>query len=217
MFFEIYNRVARVAEKYGGPDKKFTPSEFTTLIRRQFAGADFVFKTVKDPVVDPDMIVVAGSYDPMADSLGEPSIEIALCYCPGQKYYFIDLINWERLCFDIAECMCHEGIHQIQYRKQRNQREFTNKLEDIDVNHDPDYLSNDLEIDAYGFSIAAESVTFMQHFTQCSMYKVYERTFDGNHMIMSKLEQHILKYLKYLEMTYDQASESVRTTRIRYR
>lgn len=217
MFFEIYDRVARVAEKHSGPGKKFTPSEFTNLIRRQFAGADFVFKTIKDPAVDPDMIIVAGSYDPMEDSLGDPSIELALCYCPGQKYYFIDLIDWEKLCFDIAECLCHEGIHQIQYRKQRSQREFTAKLEETDVHHDPEYLANDLELEAYGFSIAAESVMFMQHFTQCSMYKVYERTFDNAPTIMSKLEQHILKYLKYLEMTYDQASASVRTTRIRYR
>lgn len=217
MFYEIYDRVERVAEKYGGPGKKFTPSEFTNLIRRQFTGADFVFKTIKDPGVDPDMIVVAGSYDPMEDSLGEPSIEICLCYCPGQKYYFIDLIDWDRLCFDIAECMCHEGIHQIQYRKQRNQREFTIKLEDLDVHHDPDYLSNDLELEAYGFSIAAESVTFGQHYTHCSMYKVYEKTFDDHPMIMAKLDQHILKYLKYLEMTYEQAPDTIRTTRIRYR
>jgi len=215
MFFEIYDRVARLADKYSGPDKKFTPSEFTNLIRRQFAGADFVFKTVKDEAVDPDMIVVAGSYDPMEDSIGEPSIEVCLCYCPGQKYYFINLIDWEKLCFDIAECMCHEGIHQLQYRKQRSQREFVMKLDGINIHHDPDYLSNDLEIEAYGFSIAAESVMFGQHFSECTMYKVYEKTFDKQPTVMVKLEQHILKYLKFLELTYEKSSP--RIARIRYR
>lgn len=216
MFFEIYDRVARVAEKYSGPGKKFTPSEFTNLIRRQFAGADFVFKTMKDDAVDPDMIVVAGSYDPMEDSIGEPSIEICLCYCPGQRYYFIDLIDWEKLCFDLAECICHEGIHQLQYRKQRSQRDFIMKLDDIDVHHDPDYLSNDLEIEAYGFSIAAESVMYGVHFTECSMYQIYEKTFDKYPMVMAKLEQQILKYLKFLEITYEKSSPRV-ATRIRYR
>lgn len=216
MFFEIYDRVARIAEKYSGPDKKFTPSEFTTLVRRQFAGADFVFKTVKDDAVDPDMIVVAGSYDPMEDSMGEPSIEICLCYCPGQKYYFINLIDWEKLCFDLAECICHEGIHQLQYRKQRSQREFIMKLDDVNVHHDPDYLSNDLEIEAYGFSIAAESVMFAKHYTGCSMYKIYEKTFDKQPTVMAKLEQQILKYLKYLEITYEKSAPRV-ATRIRYR
>lgn len=216
MFFEIYDRVAKVPEKYSGPDKKFTPSEFTTIIRRQFAGADFVFKTIKDDAVDPDMIVIAGSYDPMEDSIGEPSIEICLCYCPGQKYYFIDLIDWEKLCFDIAECICHEGIHQLQYRKQRSQREFIMKLDDVNVHHDPDYLSNDLEIEAYGFSIAAESVMYAQHFTECMMYKIYEKTFDKQPMVMAKLEQQILKYLKFLEMTYEKSTPRV-VGRIRYR
>ena len=216
MFFEIYDRVVALAEKYSGKAKKVTPSEFTNIIRRQFAGADFLFRTVKDPAVELDMIVIAGSYDPMSDSLGDPSIEICLCYNPDQKYYFTQLIDWEKLCFDFAECVCHEGIHQLQYRKHRSQKEFTNKLEDLDPAYDPDYLSNDLEIDAYGFSIAAESVVYGQHFTQCSMYKVYSDTFDNQPTIMAKLEEQILKYLKYLEITYEKSSTRV-ATRIRYR
>lgn len=216
MFFEIYDRVVVLAEKYGGQTKKVTPSEFTNIIRRQFAGADFLFKTIKDPAVELDMVIVAGSYDPMADSMGDPSIEICLCYNPDQKYYFTNLIDWEKLCFDVAECLCHEGIHQMQYRKQRSQKDFNVKLEDLDPTHDPDYLSNDLEIDAYGFSIAAESVMYAKHFSECSMYKVYEATFDNQPMVMVKLEEQILKYLKYLEITYEKSPTRI-ATRIRYR
>lgn len=216
MFFEIYDKMVGLAEKYSDTVKKVTPSEFTSIIRRQFVGADFLFKTIKDPAVELDMIVIAGSYDPVEDSLGEPSIEICICYNPDQKFYFTNLMDWESLCFDISECICHEGIHQLQFRKHRSQREFSMKLEEINPAHDPDYLSNDLEIDAYGFSIAAESVMYGQHFTACSMYKVYEQTFDNQPMVMAKLEQNIVKYLKYLEITYEKSSPRV-STRIRYR
>lgn len=215
MFFEMYDSIIKVAEK--NPEGRVTPSELTRKLRKQFPATEFVFRTVKDDAVSPDMIVVGGTYDPIEDAYGNPAIEVALCYCPDQQYYFYQLIDWEKLAFDIAECVCHEKIHQFQHRNQEVGNEYVSDIEDQDTRAEQEYLGNDIEIDAYGFSIAAESVMYGQHYTECSMYKVYKKTFVRDPRIIVQLEQNILKYLKYLEINYERAARSTRVARIRYR
>lgn len=215
MFFEMYDRIVSLAEKY--PEHRITPSELTTKLRRLFPATEFAFRTEKDPGVFPDMIVVGGSYDPLEDAFGNPSIEIVLCYCPGQKNYFTQLIDWEKLAFDIAECICHEKIHQYQFRNQQTGDDYISDVEDRDTKHEQEYLGSDIEIDAYGFSIAAESVMYGQHYTECEMYKVYQKTFTRDPRIIVQLEQNILKYLQYLEINYERTNKAPRVARIKYR
>ena len=192
MFFEIRNRLLGLKERYS--NRIFKASDFTKLIRRQFPAADFSFRTDRDYAVDPDMIVVAGLYDCYNDSQFLPHTEITLCFHPEQETYFGNIIDWEQISFDIAECVGHELVHRQQYANKEPLSEYHS--------NDPDqvYLGHEEEIDAYGFSIAAESITFNKPYSECAMYQAYQRTFDNDHSVVVKLEKQIIKYLKELEL-----------------
>lgn len=192
MFFQIRNRLLALKDRY--QHRSFSASEFTKLIRRQFAPADYSFKTHRDYAVDPDMILVSGIYDWRNITQGEPNVEITLSYHPEQDTYFGQLIEWDTLSFDIAECIGHELIHQKQHKKKIKLAPY--------VNDDPEkeYLGHECEIDAYGFSIAAESISYNKNYTDCVMYQVYKKTFDTDHSVVVKLEKQIIKYLIELEL-----------------
>lgn len=197
MFFAIRNRLLNLKERYA--DRSFTASEFTKLIRRQFPATDFSFCTQRDYAVDPDMIVVAGMYDCYDDSRHLPSIEITLCYHPEQDLYFGHLIDWEQFSFDVAECVGHELVHRQQYKTKQRLKPY------LSENADQAYLGHEEEINAYGFSIAAESTVFKKPFTECAMYQAYLSTFDTDPSVILKLEKQIVKYLKEMELENEQA------------
>jgi hypothetical protein len=200
MFRQTHSRLLSLGKHYETKTRSVTASELTKIIRRQFPATDFSFKTHRDYAVDPDMIVVSGFYDCYNDSQGLPHTEITLSYHPEQDVYFLHLLNWDRISFDIAECVGHEMVHRHQYLTKQKGRRY------ISENADQAYLGDDDEIDAYGFSIAAESVVYKKPLAECAMYQVYLDTFDTDQSVIVKLEKHISKYLKQLELQYEQTN-----------
>lgn len=203
MFFEIHSRILDIGDSLKG--RRYTASEVTKIIRRQFPATDFLFRTHRDPAVSPDMIVVAGIYDCYNDSQDLPSIEISLCYHPNQKYFFTDLLDWETLAFDLAECICHELVHRQQHRSGQRFKSYESKLPDGDpLINEQEYLGDGAELDAYGFSIAAESIVRGCIPQECVMYGIYQTTFDNDKSVIVKLEKEIQKYLNLLELNNEQ-------------
>jgi len=202
MFFETFNRLIELGDYY--KDRQYSASELTRLIRRQFPATDFSFRTQRDPAVSPDMIVVSGLYDCYNDTQDLPSVEITLSYHPDQKVYFTNLIDWETLAFDLAECVCHELVHRQQYRSKQKFKPYKSKLQDLHLQAEQEYLGDGAELDAYGFSIAAESIVRGCLPQECVMYGVYQTTFDNDKTILVKLEQEIQKYLNLLELNNEQ-------------
>lgn len=190
MFFETYRRLLLLKDRYSS--RTFSASDFTKVIRRQFPAADFSFRTHRDYAVDPDMVVVAGIYDCYNDSQFLPHTEITLCYHPEQDLYFGHLFDWQQISFDIAECVGHELVHRQQYKSKSKLKSYTGTNEQ-------EYLGDESEIEAYGFSIAAESIVYNRPYTECTMYTVYKNTFDKDHSVIVKLQKQIVKYLEQLE------------------
>lgn len=200
MFAAAYRLMQTLGERIKG--RKYSASELTNIIRRQFSATDFVFKTARDYAVDPDMAVVAGLYDCYDDSQMLPSMTITMCYHPEQETFFVDLINWQQLSFDIAECIGHELVHRDQWRNKRKPALMSYNSDD----EEKAYLGSEDEIEAYGFSIAAESVIFKKPKEHCVMYNVYLETFDTDPSVILKLQHQVTAYTNKLEQLYEQAN-----------
>ena len=198
MFFEIYKQLLSLESKVS--KQKFTPGTFTGLIRKQFPKEDYAFRTEKSYAVDPNSIIVGGLYDKENDLDQLPHTEIILYYYPEQLSFKGSDLNWEQISFDIAECVAHEQIHRQQMLEKKKLKRYVSKSADKDLRVEQNYLGHDEEIDAYGFSIAAESVTFNKPYNMCTMYHVYKQTFDTDHSVVVKLEQEIVKYLEQLKL-----------------
>lgn len=208
MFFESHSRLLLLGDYYRRNTRRVTACDITRIIRRQFPAADYSFKTGRDTAVDPDMIVVSGLYDSFDDSENLPHTEIFLNYHPDQEYYFLHLIDWTQLSFDIAECIGHELVHRQQYQRRSPGRRYHSCVDDTTKRDDQNYFGDTSEIEAYGFSIAAESMVHSKPYENCSMYKVYQKTFDTDPGILVKLEKEILKYIKQLEHQYEQTNRT---------
>lgn len=206
MFFQTRTRLLQLGEYYRAKPRSVTACEFTKIIRRQFPAADFSFKTHRDYAVDPDMVVVAGTYDCYNDAQGLPHTEITLCYHPEQDTYFLNILDWDRISFDIAECIGHELVHRKQYKSKQKPKQYISKCDDLRKQADQEYLGDESEIDAYGFSIAVEAFTYGKPYQQCPMYEVYVDTFDNDHSMVLKLEKQIVKYLKQMEPNNEQSN-----------
>jgi hypothetical protein len=198
MFFNIRNRVLSLQPLVSS--KTFTPGAFTGLIRRQFSSKAYVFRTAKNYAVDINSIIVGGLYDNDNAQENLPYIEITLYYHPEQPTFTGNDLNWDQISFDIAECITHEHIHQQQIVNKIKLKRYVSKADDYELRVEQNYLGHDEEIDAYGFSIAAESVVFGKPYNMCSMYHVYKTTFDTDHSVVVKLEQEIVKYLEQLTL-----------------
>ena len=203
-FHTAYERMLSLGSNLKG--KHFSPGELTNKIRKQFPATDFIFYTHKDYAVDPDMVIVSGIYDCYSDEDQLPSIEITFSYHPEQKQYFIDLLDWKQLSFDLAECVGHEMIHQALHNSNEERIKTVYQWDD----EDQDYLGDEDEIDAYAFSIAAEALTFNRPYTDTVMYVVYEKTFDSNPEILLKLQNQITVYQKQLEVLNEQIHKDTR-------
>ena len=159
-FLATYEKLLALGKRVQG--RKYSASEFTRLIRRQFPATDFVFKTYRDYAVDPDCVVIAGLYDQWDDSEFLPCITVTLCYHPEQDTYFASIFNWQQFAFDVAECIGHELVHRDQHRSGRTPllKRYVSKHTVPAVQQEQQYLGDESEIEAYGFSIAAERMIF---------------------------------------------------------
>jgi len=190
MFFETYYRLLDVGDYYQAKNCNLAASEITQIIRRQFSATDYSFSTLRSSEVSKDTICVSGFYD-------NGEIELVLYYNPQQRIFKSKNIDWQRLVFDVAEVLTHELIHDYQDRTKQKFKKYKSDQ------FDQSYLGDESEIDAYAFSICAESLVYNRHYKKCSMYQVYRKTFDKDRSVIVKLEKEILKYLNRLEQNND--------------
>ena len=207
LFLATHQKLLALGERVKG--RSYIASDFTRLIRRQFPATDFSFCTQRDYAVDPDSVVVAGFYDPWDDSEMLPCITVTLCYHPEQDLYFVDLLNWRQLSFDIAECIGHELVHRDQTRNGRKPslKAYVSKDTNEARRSDQQYLGSEDEIEAYGFSIAAECAIFGKTPNQTPMWQAYEMAFDNDSKILLKLKQQVELYLKKMEQINEQTND----------
>jgi len=163
-----------------------SPAEITRHIRKAIGNPAIVIKTVRAPAVLENQILISGVYDNEDDL-----IEISVNYRPQQHTIELVLVNWERLAFDVAECIGHEQVH----RKLRRKKSRPYHSED----DEQAYLGNSEEIQAYGFSIAADLAVHYDGDINClplaDMHQVYARTFANDQSVMLELEHSARKYL----------------------
>jgi hypothetical protein len=201
MFFRLCSQLLELEPR--SRLTEFTASKFTQLIRRQFSADDYIIKTDRSYAVDFNSVIVSGLYDGSLDDQHLPHTEITLYYHPHQLPFRIHEMNWRRVVFDIAECVGHEHIHRIQHRNKTVLNEYISTATDPKLYQDQTYLGHDEELDAYGFSIAAESIVFSVPYVECEMYKIYEQTFDTDINVIVKLQKNIVKYIEQLETEPD--------------
>jgi hypothetical protein len=185
-------------------DRKYTPAQFTAVVRKFIGTPDIMVKTHKDANVDKNQIVIAGCYDPEEDELNFASITIYVTYNPIQKKIYARDIDWQQLCIDILEVSGHESVHQRQYRFRGFESApsmFISLTEDEQRRFEQEYLGNEDEIEAYGYSIATE--VFLKtsprrittkHISKSAMFKAYINAFGYDHKVTGMLLAYILKY-----------------------
>jgi hypothetical protein len=186
------------------------PSQLTACWRRVVEPHVIRLKTTRSYAVDPDTVVVGGTYDQEDEKLGLPCIEISLVYHPEQETIQLDDTHWTRACLDLAECIGHEQIHQEQaHRRGWRSRAYCSQAQDRRLREEQQYLGAGCEIDAYGFSIAAELCYLHGVFEpadstleQVFMYRVYRDTFAEDQSVLLELRKCISKYLCRLEVDY---------------
>jgi hypothetical protein len=194
MFFDTFDRILSAV---AGVDE-YTPKQLTNKIRTQFAGTDFSFKTHKDSTVDLGTVVVSGLYDEELDHEGLPAILIMLHYNPAEQSISLSADKKAELAFGVAECVGHELVHRSLVSKPPANRIPKYLLEQSD---DHGYLGDPGEIEAYGFSIASESILYRRPISECAMYTVYNSLFMDS-VVMKLLDKKIFKYYKKLELEY---------------
>lgn len=193
-----------------------TTSELTDLLRKAVKIPQVRLYTSRSPGVDFNQVCIGGTYDHYLDSEHEPCIEIAVAYNPAQQHFDLVDLDWPRLTLDLAECIGHEFVHREQHkRKNRPSKRYHSKETNRQKKQEQEYLGSSEEIEAYGFSIAAEMAARYQCFSfdqdiasKVLMYNVYARTFDADQSVMLKLQRHISKYLRRLEVDYNGKNNS---------
>jgi hypothetical protein len=165
------------------------------------------------------MIVPGGSYDSDDDQEHNPCIHLDLIYHPDQQHLEIKSANWQRVAFEICEVIGHEYVHRDQFKRKFRSEHYASTLE---AGH-PDranqiYYGESCEIEAYGYSIAAEVLCFYDGNEDCvpltEMYQLYARLFESDQSVILKLDQYISKYLNKLKAVKDvKTTTTPRSTR----
>ena len=217
MFVPLMYALSRLP-RHQGP---IAPSELTAQLRSVVHEPTIRIFTRRDANVDLGQVCVHGVYDPHDDQMGDPCIEISLIYNSNQQHLTLGREQWQRLCFETAECIGHELVHRTQHRKRRYRpgREYRSRDLDPEKKQEQQYLGSQDEIEAYAFSIAAELASMHGRFhvdcaelEQVVMYRVYTSTFDTDQSVVIKLKKQISKYLRRLEADYNDQQNSKRPT-----
>jgi hypothetical protein len=219
---KLYTDMLEFGESAGS--RKFSVPDLTKVLRR-FAGSDDIkLSTKRDDKVDRNQVVVGGLYDPHEDEANFSSIFIYIHFNPKQKNIYIKDIDWPQTCVNLIECVGHEIIHQEQFRSRDfdiGPHLFVSKKEDRELRDDQEYLGNPDEIEAYGYSIAAEiylkdnpAKISGRNVVKTAMYKTYCKTFGPNHPIVRQVLEHTLKYYTKLKAggSYVKEPEQCRST-----
>lgn len=209
MFLALLQRLMKLQQ----PGQVILASELTDILRKGIKIPQVRLYTRRSPGVDLDTVSIGGAYDADLDNEGEPCIEVLVIYHPDQQHIDISKLNWRRVCFDIAECVGHEFVHREQHKRKKKVRRYRSRDTDADKREDQQYMGASDEIEAYGFSIAAELAEMHNCFeldesklNEVLMYRVYSSTFDTDQSVVLKLHKQISKYLRRLEIEYDKTN-----------
>lgn len=216
MFFGQYEKLRQLGPRYIG--SSFTPAEITALIRRQINQLDVRVFTRRDQAVSMDHIAIGGVYDHDCDDHGEPCIELYATYHPAQVKCVWSRLDWDRVSFDLAEALGHELVHQQQHYRGRSSKEYSSTLPENHPDHeDQCYLGSAKEIEAYGFTIAAELICYhngdMDQLYQSDivMWNAYCQIFANNQSVVLKLREQVIKYLNKLKVIQNAQTNTRRT------
>lgn len=185
-----------------------SPAEITALFRKGISNNKVRIRTCRTNVADTDQILVGGLYDEYDDREGLPCIEIGLYFNQDVQHIDTSCIDWYRLCFDVAETFGHELVHRDQaHRSRKTKRKYAGRGVKNQINEEQEYLGNPDEIEAYGFSIAAEMMVIHgvtdiddPDVQSIVMYSTYQLAFGQDQSVLLKLRKQILKYLHRLEV-----------------
>jgi len=215
MFVPLMYALARVPRHQGS----ITPGQLTAVFRQSIKNPLVKVTTQRHGFVETGQVCVSGNYDPDEDQARGLCVEVNLLYHPDQQHLVLDQTQWRRLCFDVAECVGHEFVHreQAKRRKYRAIREYASHEHCSHKKEEQEYLGTREEIEAYGFSIAAELSAMHGTFSIDSpelenivMWRVYSSAFDTDQSVVLKLRQQISKYLCRLEADYHDQQNSKR-------
>ncbi len=185
-----------------------SPAEITALFRKGITDNKVRIRTHRTNVADTDQVLVGGLYDEYDDREELPCIEICLYFNQDVQHIDTSCIDWYRLCFDVAETLGHELVHRDQaHRQRKTKRKYVGRCPKNQLNEEQEYLGSNDEIEAYGFSIAAEMLV-MHGITDIDdpevqsivMYATYQHAFSQDQSVLLKLRKQILKYLHRLEV-----------------
>jgi hypothetical protein len=186
-------------------------TDLTALFRKNINIPQLRLFTHRHAGVDFDTVSIGGHHDS-----DEDSIDIHVIYHPDQQHIDMLGLDWSRLAFDLAECIGHELVHRAQQKRKRKPlAKYRSQDLDPQKKQDQEYLGSAEEIEAYGYSIAAELAAKHHMFTldksaldTVVMYRVYVTTFDTDQNIVLKLHKQISKYLRRLEVDYNDKNNS---------
>jgi len=203
---QLYDKMLQYGK--AAPNREVYPANLTKTLRKFIGTCDIKLKTRRDPKVDLDQVVVGGCYDPEEDQANFASITLYVIYSPNQKVILFKNLDWPQLCAELIECVGHEKIHQSQYRKRKfdiGSNIFISMSTDKDKRLDQEYLGSPDEIEAYGFSIAAEvhlkynpKALSKNYILESAIYRIYRNSFGAEHIVVNKLLKYADKYFKQL-------------------
>ena len=184
------------------------PSDVTKVVRTVISDSSVIFKTVRDKVVDNNMVIIGGLYDPNEDEEQFPAITISLHFNPDQKNIAVKDINVPFIAREICDTLMHELCHQRQYRSRGfaiPSKGFKSNRKDGIVQAEQEYLGSPDEIEAYGCTIASE-IFLMNGFSvpekvhsaikNCHEYQLYQKTFGPTHSVVSSVKSYAVLYLE---------------------
>lgn len=197
----FYNTFASVLMAAGrARTRQIKPKDLTRKIRKLLHDYPVVVQTGRDHAVDFDKILISGFYERDTDSLQTQSIVIVLNFHPDQIQIATKRLDWYKLAFDVAECLGHEQVHHD--NRDQKHRAYVSHCQEQHLKDEQEYLGDSDEINAYGFSIAADILIHLQgRYNQrgkAEMYKIYKKVFAKDRQVINQLDQRIQQHLKRL-------------------
>lgn len=215
MQFDLRERLLALESRYS--DSRFAPSEVTALVRSCIRDKNVRVNTKRSNRVDLEQVVPGGAYDSGDDTDGVACIHLDLHYHPDQQHLFLKDVYWDRVSFEICEVIGHEYVHRDQSRRRVRNNAYSGILsEDTATKQEQQYYGESHEVEAYGYSIAAELICYYNGNRDCAVltqnYQLYNRLFAADQSVIIKLDQFISKYLDKLKAV-QHVKQAARTTR----
>lgn len=214
--FNLRERLLTLESQY--KDSRLAPSEITELVRKCVSDPHVKIQTRRNSKADLDQVIPHGEYDADLDDEQEPCIYLSLVYHPDQQHLQLNQTDWPRVAFEVVEVIGHEYVHRDQHRRRFRARGYPSTLEmDHPLRADQLYYGDTSEIEAYGFSIAAELAFFYDGDSSSAAltdtYQLYQRLFSADQSVILKLDKYILKYLNKLKAIKNAKTTTARRTK----